>query len=286
MFTTSAQKVSLDQSGIYIFESQHAKNFKMKLGMWDFAKICLVRKGNGLIEHESDPIKVKEGDVIFIPENYPHKFVDTSGDPLTLLMVCFSTKLIHLAPVLSNGYEGFKKSVTPLMPLNTLKSHRRTDIYQNFKRMVFEQITKKPGFELKNWGLLFELLVMASRTSNEMYKVKTSKLPIDGRDGFLKTIDYIDENFTNDIQIKNLATYAGISYRYYTFIFKRHKGTTVNAYIKNLRLNFSKKLLLETNNILYSSLDAGFTDLSNFYRIFNSEMGMTPKKYIETYTTE
>ena len=204
MFTTSAQKVSLDQSGIYIFESQHAKNFKMKLGMWDFAKICLVRKGNGLIEHESDPIKVKEGDVIFIPENYPHKFVDTSGDPLTLLMVCFSTKLIHLAPVLSNGYEGFKKSVTPLMPLNTLKSHRRTDIYQNFKRMVFEQITKKPGFELKNWGLLFELLVMASRTSNEMYKVKTSKLPIDGRDGFLKTIDYIDENFTNDIQIKNL----------------------------------------------------------------------------------
>ena len=65
--------------------------------------------------------------------------------------------------------------------------------------------------------------------------------------------DYIDENFTNDIQIKNLATYAGISYRYYTFIFKRHKGTTVNAYIKNLRLNFSN---LQIHNAKYACLNA------------------------------
>jgi AraC-like DNA-binding protein len=50
-------------------------------------------------------------------------------------------------------------------------------------------------------------------------------------------------------------------------------------------VEFAQKRLLETGNVLFSALDAGFGDLSNFYRVFKKETGLTPRQYIEGYTT-
>jgi len=283
MLSKIPQPVSITKDDIYVFESQHAKNFKMELGVWNFAKICLIRKGNGFIETKTTSIKIKNDEIVYIPENYPHKFVDKYGSPLTLLMICFSPETFQLTSLFKDSYRHFQKNVLPLQPIDTYKSHRRIDLYKKFKRMVFEQTTKRPEFEIKNWGSLFELIAMISRTAIEVRLIRDSITP---KNNFLKSIDYIDENFTEDIKIKTLAAASEISYRHYTSLFKNHKGITVNTYIKELRLGFAKKRLLETENILYSALDSGFSDLSNFYRVFKSDTGMTPQQFIDNYTTE
>lgn len=57
-----------------------------------------------------------------------------------------------------------------------------------------------------------------------------------------------------------------VSYRHYTALFRdRMGGGPVNSYLTRLQIEYAKKRLSETGNILFSSLESGFADLSHFF---------------------
>jgi AraC-like DNA-binding protein len=56
-----------------------------------------------------------------------------------------------------------------------------------------------------------------------------------------------------------------VSYRHYTALFRDRMGGAVNSYLTRLRIEYAKKRLSETGNILFSSLESGFADLSHFF---------------------
>jgi len=72
-----------------------------------------------------------------------------------------------------------------------------------------------------------------------------------------------------------------MSYRSYTEQFKRRTGKTVTQYTAERRVEYAKRLLLETDDILFASAEAGFGDLTHFYRVFKKLAGVTPKQFIE-----
>ena len=62
--------------------------------------------------------------------------------------------------------------------------------------------------------------------------------------------------------------------------FREATGQTVVNYIARLRIQFAAQCLLATGDILDSALEAGFADLTHFYRVFKRQIGTTPKEFL------
>ena len=95
---------------------------------------------------------------------------------------------------------------------------------------------------------------------------------------------YIDENFTKDIRLDDLATRFYISPSYLSHSFREWIGSSPKQYIVRSRIAYARELLVTTSDPVNDiALRCGFGDTSNFIRSFYKETAMTPLQYRKFY---
>ncbi len=91
---------------------------------------------------------------------------------------------------------------------------------------------------------------------------------------------YIKENLQEDLSISVLCNMFDISKNHLYKYFHETYGTSVNDYIIQCRIHASKKLLHETDDLVYViAQKVGFDDCAYFSRIFKNMVGITPNQY-------
>lgn len=99
------------------------------------------------------------------------------------------------------------------------------------------------------------------------------------------TIEYIENNLDEEIDIDKLAKIANLSKYYYQRLFYRLTNKNVGEYIKLRRLAIASKLLKETDmRILDIAIQCGFSSHGNFSRVFKEVYHITPDIYRKTDT--
>jgi AraC-like DNA-binding protein/ligand-binding sensor protein len=95
-----------------------------------------------------------------------------------------------------------------------------------------------------------------------------------------KAENFIMENFTRKISLKEISAVAGLSPPYFSTIFKEEMGENLSKYLNRLRVEKASRLLLETDMSL-SEIAACccFEDQSWFSKIFKAYTGISPGKY-------
>jgi len=95
-----------------------------------------------------------------------------------------------------------------------------------------------------------------------------------------KAENFIMENYTRKISLKEIADMAGLSPPYFSTIFKEEMGENLSKYLNRLRVEKASRLLLETDMSL-SEIAACccFEDQSWFSKIFKAFTGISPGKY-------
>lgn len=124
--------------------------------------------------------------------------------------------------------------------------------------------------------------VDAGRTSQQHYKNLTL-IPSDNSD--IQTIlQYLKQHFREPITLKDMAKFIHVSERTFIRHFKNATGELPNKYVQKLRVEESKRLLLNTKdsfeNITYS---VGYSNVSNFRSLFKRLTGLNPKQYREYF---
>jgi YesN/AraC family two-component response regulator len=95
-----------------------------------------------------------------------------------------------------------------------------------------------------------------------------------------KAENYIRENFTRKISLKEIASVAGLSPPYFSTVFKEEMGENLSKYLNRLRVEKASHLLLETNMLLNEiAASCCFEDQSWFSKIFKAFTGISPGKY-------
>jgi len=95
-----------------------------------------------------------------------------------------------------------------------------------------------------------------------------------------KTLDYIEDNLKEEIQIEQLADMAALSLFYYQRLFSRIVKKPVREYVKLRRLAGSCKCLLDrTHHITDIAVEYGFGSRETFSRAFKDTYGLTPSEY-------
>jgi AraC-like DNA-binding protein len=263
--------------GIYIFESRHSPDFEMEIVEQDFHHLYVVREGQGFIETERARVPIREHQLCFAPAHSAHRLVDDPEDPLTVIVLCFYDSVFGDCTTAVESLSLFRQNFPAFTPFKVADNYTRLQMRNRLKGLFIEQLQNKEGSRSVMLSQLIELLVFVFRTYAEHKELS----PTDqGAAAFAGSLQYLDENFFHPIRIEELAELANMSYRNYTEQFKRRTGKTVTQYLNERRVEYAKRLMLETDDILFASVEAGFGDLTHFYRVFKKLAGVTPKQFI------
>lgn len=136
---------------------------------------------------------------------------------------------------------------------------------------------------------LFILLVFAAlyviekmrekkQTITITYKAIENKTTESSKSDF---IDFINSNFQNsELTLDLVSGETGISQRRITNDIQNQFGCNFKSYINRLRINESKRLLLDKElNIGEIAFKVGFNNQSHFNRVFKSELQISPTEY-------
>ena len=105
-------------------------------------------------------------------------------------------------------------------------------------------------------------------------------LQSDTPDNIAQTINFINENFTSEISVSQLACLAGLSKFYYIRTFCKYGGVTPYEYINSCRINFAKSLLLGSNKSIEEIAgECGFSSVVTFNRCFKTKEEISPSKF-------
>jgi AraC-like DNA-binding protein len=124
--------------------------------------------------------------------------------------------------------------------------------------------------------LLFKLNDILTNFINRVSATKEKKKKIKIRN----MIEYINQNFTRKILSEEVARVAGLSTSRCLHLFKEETGMSLSAYVKKLRVDYGKYLILNTDlNLADCSIEAGFFDQSHFTKTFKQVEKMTPSQF-------
>jgi AraC-like DNA-binding protein len=143
-----------------------------------------------------------------------------------------------------------------------------------------ERFFKTFGTETDSLKLESDCILFLDLLLNKIFYLENRKeLKKPGTERIEKIRKYLDENYSSNISLDELADLSGLNKYHALRLFKKKYKITPHAYITNLR--FNKAVMLLKNGMLPADVcyECGFFDQSHFTKTFKQYSGMSPDKY-------
>ena len=122
---------------------------------------------------------------------------------------------------------------------------------------------------------LSEFLLNNCKVNAKVHKIETSD-----KNKIIKISEYIDKNYSEQLNLKVLSDKFHLNSQYISRFFKENVGIGFQEYLNSLRVKKSIGDLLYSNkSILDIALDNGFNEGKNYSRAFKKEYGITPIEF-------
>lgn len=97
--------------------------------------------------------------------------------------------------------------------------------------------------------------------------------------------DYIFKNFKGTISLAQVADLVHMNPAAFCRFFKTKTNRTLLDFVKEVRIGFAAKLLVEGNcNITEACYNSGHNNLSNFNKHFKEIKGLSPRSFLKQYS--
>ncbi len=219
----------------------------------------------------------KAGDVFIINSKEIHEMHVEDGN------VRYGTILFPPASLLFfENDEATRKYLQPLCLGEIMFAHTAYDpsLSQKLFTIIMEILRlnkeKVPAYRFGTKALLLQIIFLLFNEHMEVEHILSQKNTTLNRD----ILTFINERYTTDISLSEIADTFHMSYKYFSRYFKNNFQTTLSDYIMKLRLERAE-LLLSTGTLPVTeiAMQTGFNNLSFFIRVFKKAYGYTPLKY-------
>lgn len=240
-------------------------------------------KGKAVFRIGSSYFEIREGDILFINSGELHAAKANENEVCDFRAAVFSPEML-LSPA---GDQVQMKYIAPILsghlvlqnPIKQQNEHE-IKIQESFEE-IYRLIEERPvGYELTLKAHLFYIFgefVQCGHYDNPLKAVKKNS---NAAEHIKSTINYIQNNYQEDITIQMLAEHMSVSQGHFCRLFKQYTMKTPIQYINHYRLSKAMELLQTTDRkILDVALDTGFNSLSYFIDVFRENLGCTPSKY-------
>lgn len=230
-------------------------------------------------------IMLKKGEGAFINTNVLHSMQIAGNDGCNLITFVFHPRLIFGSP--ESIFE--QKYVNPLLTCQSLSFVHFTqevgwqnDIIQCILKAYATYTKEEYGYEIlvreclsKAWYHLVKNL-QASITKHSLKENNDT-----GR--IKKMLDFIHDNYAEQIELQQIAEAANISERECFRCFKRSIGISPAVYLLKHRVSAAANFLANTNmSVTEICCKSGFNSSSYFSKVFKNFMRCSPVTYRNT----
>lgn len=223
----------------------------------------------------------------FIATHLPILAVDSDGE----IIVSFGfDKNFHSLFEDHNIFEGLKKQLVEKklvsIPIPNMKNTFFTGCYINPQNINMGFFVLGPhscinntstGIPYKPRCLMPSLVSLLYSLLKEFscYKIKSSYSY-----HVRKALDYIISRYNENLTLLDVANYLNINKSYLCSLFKKELGKTFTSILNEIRIEKSKKLLLDSDDsILDIALQVGFNNQNYYNIVFKKITNMTPMEF-------
>ncbi len=229
----------------------------------DQIEFYILLEGDVSFAIESSIYKMSAGDAVVMKPNEMHNCILNSSSQHKHICFWFDPTCEFIFGDFLRHEFGKNNLISPT-PENKA---RLFTIYQEM------QSATKENDKHKLFYLSLEMLDLFRKSLSANAETKT--LP----HSFKQVLNEIDENFKTISSVSQLAKKFFISQSTLVRLFRTHLHTTPKQYIESKRLAYSRRLLKNGASVTYACLEAGFSDCSNFIRLFKKRYLVTPRQY-------
>ena len=225
----------------------------------------------------------EEGDVCMIGPNLPHEwrnddayFDKESGLRATCICLFFKREIFDpnfiRLPEMNNIRDLIERSRRGLKFTGNSKLEITRFIRSSVNDVGVRKVT----------NLLTLLELMATSTEYELLASVgfTNSVNSEDFERFNKVYKFLVKNFATSIRLEEVSTLVGLTPTAFCRYFKERTKKTFVEHLNEMRIGYSKKLLLE-NKMKISTIsgEVGFPNLSNFISQFKKVTGMSPSQF-------
>ncbi len=262
-----AEKQVTERCGIKFYFKDKLKAFNYALHRHKFLEIEYMSSG----EFESDVcgnrFHFKRGDFYCLGHNDYHSLEIKEGSSLYSLAINYKA----MPPVLQ---QLIKAHPFPLVGHFPEDECGEVDwLFATIGRLV---LSKEPLAEDRLTAYTILLLCkLFDRATPINVKKSTS-----GYRHVTKAIDYVDEHYTEQISLEEVARTVYLSPNHFSKLFSEINGITFSDYLIQLRINRARDELIKTEKtVTQISIECGFSSFSAFSRNFKRLCGCTPSEF-------
>ena len=264
---------------VHYFE--YSKRFSFTDESHDFWELVYADKGDVTVFADDKSFVLEQGNVIFHKPNEWHNVRANGVDAANITIITFASpskamsffenKILSvgqkqkelLSKIVSEYTNAFK---TPLNDPYTTHLERRSDAAVASEKLI------------KLFLCEFLILFLRNDPSGRQRTVRS----IHSSDATLNLlINYMEQNITKTVTLKELMEYSGTNRTAIENIFRENLGRGAVEYFLILKIELAKKYLREDNyNITQISEILGYSSIHYFSRQFKKITGMTPTEYL------
>ena len=275
---------------IYKFENYPDRNFPVYSSVQqnreqlvtphfhDDMEFILIQSGEATISMGMEKYHCHNNEILYISPHTVHQAVSNTPDA-SLCGFVFHPSLIK-------SYLSEDDRAILFACENSMIFSKKNPFYEelsNILKNVISIFNKKPrAYKLDITAhilLLLSLLIRSGTVFN-----------FERNDRFCRirpAIEYIEENYNQQISISDLSKLINVCDDYFIRIFKAATSRTPTAYITDVRLHQALRLLsLHQYSISEISDKTGFSSIQYFSRIFKERMGLSPSEYAKISDTK
>lgn len=146
-----------------------------------------------------------------------------------------------------------------------------------------EQENRILGYKLQSRNLALSMLVQLARKLNQT-EIRPLKYSRSKKHLVEEAKSFMSKALSGHISLERVAWHVNLSEEHLARVFKAETGTTVMNYLRELRIDTAKTMLLSSNESTKTlSKHLGFTSVSVFCRTFKKATGQTPLAYRSSY---
>lgn len=252
----------------------------------DFFELVYISDGYCLHDMAGRMTLLMAGDLFIIPPGKVHRYM-CNGD-IKLYNCMFTSDAL-------NNAVGSRLSSMPMVKflLNTdhdgfihahLELQERTAISQLLEDMAQEYSQRAPGWDALMHSYVLSLIVHCSRIFQHHIGDMHEKRAYMGY--VTQALQYIDAHYQDDLTIRDIAGYVGVSNDYFSRQFKQVTGIAPVEYLRRYRFARAMELLADGMSVTDVAHQVGFRNLCHFSREFKNQLGVTPSQYRRQYADQ